>query len=364
MSRWRVGLVCNTKANTPKSAEGPADSLAEFDSLETVEALKGAIEAAGHQVTFLEANEGFLDEVREVAPDICFNIAEGLRGDSRESQIPAVLEMLGIPYSGARVIGHAISLDKAATKRMWRDNGLPTASFQVFLDPGEAIAPELEYPLFVKPLREGTGMGINKLSIVRDEAGLRRQLRWVIQTYRQPALVETFLPGREFTVGVIGNLLLPGDQPRNDLYDERGFHVFPVLEIDSNIGAGDGTYNVDAKSFVPGEEGAPLYHCPADIPVELESRLKELAIAGFLAVGGLDLSRVDFRLGADGKPYLMEINTLPGLNPIVSDMCIMAAAEGLPYERLIQEVLELAAERAAREGLLLSQPADQPTAGR
>jgi len=174
--------------------------------------------------------------------------------------------------------------------------------------------------------------------------------RWVLETYRQPALVEAFLPGCEFTVGILGNRLQPGDPPRNELYDERGYHLLPVLEIDSHHGAGDGLYNVDAKSYVPGEEGAPLYLCPADIPAELERELKELTVLAYEAVSGMDISRVDFRLGADGRPYLMEINTLPGLNPVVSDICIMANAEGLPYARLINEILLLAANRYAQEG--------------
>jgi len=131
----------------------------------------------------------------------------------------------------------------------------------------------------------------------------------------------------------------------NNLYDEQGFHLFPVLEIDSTVGTVQGLYNTEAKSYYPGEEGAPLYLCPADIPQDLEAELKRLAVAAFEAIGGLDVSRVDFRLGADGQPYLMEINTLPGLNPTVSDLCIMARAEGMPYADLINEIVNLAIDR-------------------
>jgi D-alanine-D-alanine ligase len=319
--------------------------LAEYDSTETVQALEDALLAGGHQVILLEADETLPDTVRRAAPDICFNIAEGLQGDARESQVPALLEMLGIPYTGSGVLSHALSLDKAATKRIWRDVGLPTAPFQVFRRGDERLDRQLSFPLFVKPVHEGTGMGINGHSIVFNAAELRRQARWVIQTYRQPALVESYLPGREFTVGLIGNTLSPRERRWNDLYDQRGFHLFPVLEIDANVGAGQGLYNAASKSHNPDEEGAPLYLCPAEIPDALEAELKQMGVAAFEAIDALDLGRVDFRLASDGRPYLLEINTLPGLNPTVSDLCIMARAEGMDYTDLINEILYLAADR-------------------
>ena len=373
---WRVGLIYNLKYNVCMGPDAPPDALAEYDSIETVQALEDALLAGGHQVIPLEADETLPDTVRRAAPDICFNIAEGLRGDARESQVPALLEMLGIPYTGSKVLAHALSLDKAVTKRIWRDAGLPTAPFQVFHREDESPEGGFDFPLFVKPVHEGTGMGINGDSVVYDETALRQQVRWVIQTYRQPALVESYLPGREFTVGLIGNTLSPGGLRWNDpsagpwsfgtcpgrqvqgpgtkgsgqgLYDERGFHLFPVLEIDANVGAGQGFYNAASKFYNPGEEGAPLYLCPADIPAALEAELKQLSVAAFEAIGALDLGRVDFRLGSDSRPHLLEINTLPGLNPTVSDLCIMARAEGMHYTDLINEILYLAVERYARE---------------
>jgi D-alanine-D-alanine ligase len=350
-----LALIYNLKYHVEVEPGAPTDALSEYDSTDTVQALEDAIRAGGHRVTHLEADETLLDTVRQTAPDICFNIAEGLRGDSRESQVPALLEMLGVPYTGSRVLAHAISLDKAATKRIWRDAGLPTAPFQVFHRGDEPLDRQLAFPLFVKPVHEGTGMGINGDSIVRDEAALRRQAQWVIQTYRQPALVEAYLPGREFTVGLIGNALSPGEERWSGLatnsgqrvYNARGFHLFPVLEIDANVGAGEGLYNAASKSYDPGEEGAPLYLCPADIPESQATEMKQLAVEAFEAIGALDLGRVDFRMGGDGRPYLLEINTLPGLNPILSDICIMASAEGMPYADLINEILYLAMARYA-----------------
>jgi D-alanine-D-alanine ligase len=357
MSDWRVALIYNSKHNVQVDPDAPPDALAEYDSIETIQAIEDALLAGGHQVIPLEADETLLDTIRQIDPGICFNIAEGLRGDARESQVPALLEMLGIPYTGSKVLAHALSLDKAAAKHVWHNLGLPTAPFHVFRRGDEPLDGQLTFPLFIKPVREGTGMGINGHSVVHSEAELREQVHWVIQTYRQPALVEGYLPGREFTVGLIGNTLAPREYRWNGpstgsgchLYDERGFHLFPILEIDSTVGAVQGLYNAEAKSYYPGEESAPRYLCPADISLALEAELKRLAVAAFEAIGALDMSRVDFRLGADGRPYLLEINTLPGLNPMVSDLCIMARTEGMYYTDLINEILSLAAERYAQE---------------
>jgi len=368
MNGYRVALLYNLKYNVSVGPDAPPDALAEYDSTETVQALEDALVAGGHQVIPLEADETLPHTVRQAAPDICFNIAEGLRGDARESQVPALLEMLGIPYTGSKVLAHALSLDKAAAKRIWRDAGLPTASFQLFCRGDEPLDGQLAFPLFVKPVHEGTGMGINGHSVVYDEDALRRQVYWVIKTYHQPALVESYLPGREFTVGLIGNSLAPGEERSEDgrptvlgssLYDEQGFHLFPALEIDASVGAGQGLYNAASKSYDPGADGAPLYLCPADIPEALETEMRRLAWLAFEAIGALDLGRVDFRLGTDGSPYLLEINTLPGLNPTVSDICIMAKAEGMRYTDLINEILYLAVERYAREHRAAEVQADE-----
>ncbi|MBC8450534.1 MAG: hypothetical protein H8D78_22600 [Chloroflexi bacterium] len=350
MTAWRVALLYNLKANVPLDTGAPDDALAEYDSVETVQGLEDALRAGGHQVIPLEADETLLDTIRQAAPDICFNIAEGLRGDAREAQVPALLEMLGIPYTGSQVLAHALSLDKAATKRIWRDVGLPTAPFQVFQRQDEPLLPGLAFPLFVKPLREGSGMGINSRSVVGDERALREQARWVIRTYRQPALVEAFLSGREFTVGILGNTLAPGERPPAALYDERGFHTLPLLEIDvSPVAEAGGLYTSHVKSDHP---LAPNYLCPAPVDDALAQELRRLAVAAFEAIGALDVARVDFRMGSDGQPYLLEINTLPGLNPTYSDIVMAARAEGMSYTTLVNEILHLAARRyGLRDGL-------------
>ena len=349
MKPLRIALLYNLKHNVPVADDAPEDALAEYDSDETATGLERALAAAGHLVFPLEGDETLLDTIRQVRPDICFNICEGIRGDARESHVPALLEMLGIPYTASKVLTHAVSLDKVAAKRIWRDSGLPTAPFQVFSRGDEALAPGLSFPLFVKPSREGTGMGVNDRSVVADEAALRRQVAWVLSTYRQPALVETYLPGREFTVGLIGNRRNGDGAAPTSFYDDRGYHVLPVLEIDvSGVDGAHLLYTGYIKSKTP---MAPRYLVPAPIPDALRDELRELAVQAFEAIGGLDVARVDFRLGADDRPYLLEINTLPGLNPTISDMVLAANGEGVSYETLVQEILHQAVCRYGLDGV-------------
>jgi D-alanine-D-alanine ligase len=167
----------------------------------------------------------------------------------------------------------------------------------------------------------------------------------LFNAYKQPVLVEEFLPGREFTVGFIGNRGAPINRRRPALYDDDGYHWFPVLEIDTLSSVSPTIYGHDAKALDIGTAGAPNYLCPADIPESLRARLIDLTRRAAEALEVRDVSRVDFRMGVDGEPYLLEINTLPGLNPELSDLCIMAAAEGISHSTLITEILYLAAER-------------------
>jgi D-alanine-D-alanine ligase-like ATP-grasp enzyme len=342
---WRIALLANLKDEVVHEAGDPPDAGAEFDRLETIEALAQALERDGHWVHFCRADQSLVDSLSNLRPHICFNIAEGVQGDAREAQAPALCELLGIPYTASRVLPNAISLDKTQTKRIWEGHGLPTPKFQEFKTSRNPIRTDFIYPLLVKPVGEGTGMGIDEGSIVFSEKDLRKRIEWVLRTYRQPALVEEFLPGREFTVGYIGNPGKRNNRRRPDLYDADGYHFFPVLELDSSRSVSPGVYGNAAKSLDIGENGAPDYICPAPISKALARRMKDLARQAAEAIGAADVSRVDIRLGSDGEPYLLEINTLPGLNPAVSDLCIMAAAEGMQYDVLIQEILYLGAER-------------------
>ncbi len=345
-----VALLANLKKNAPTWSGMSPDRWDDLDSEETIQTITAALEAGGHQVTFLEGDITLVDNLPKVEPDICFNICEGHFGDGREAQVPALLEMLRIPYTGSQVLTLALALDKPMTKRVLAYHGLPTPPFQVFERLHEPIDPELKFPLFVKPSREGTGMGVSAESIVRDEGQLRTQLQRIFERYDEPALVEHFIEGREVTMGVVGNLVSPvawrvpedEDAPRI----LKGLHFFPPLEVDMSAYPPEeaGIYTSRIKV-----EMAHDFHClcPAPLNDELVEELRWWTAATFRVTGCLDVARVDFRLDAsDGdKPYILEVNPLPGLNPGYSDLCIEAAADGWTYEELINEILNLAAER-------------------
>src|SRR5688572_18562117 len=343
---WKIAVLANIKDDSHPKPEGvPPDAFADFDHIETIDSIRTALETDGHQTVFIQADTELPFALKEERPDICFNIAEGLGGDAREAQVPALLEMMQIPYTGSRVMGNAISLDKTLTKRIWRDRRLPVAPFQEFSTGDEPLRPELHFPLFVKPAREGTGMGVDTGAIVSNEVELRERVKWVVNTYRQPALVEHFLPGREFTVAMMGRADSKLYSRNPDWYDPDGFHRFPIMELDSSRSVTPGIYSQAAKSKDIGEEGSPEYYCPAEVEPELAKKLQYYAWRAHNLLGALDISRVDIRLDAKGQPCLIEINTLPGLTPAFSDLCLIANAEGITYTDLILEILYLGASR-------------------
>jgi D-alanine-D-alanine ligase len=343
---WKVAVLANIKDDKVAKPEGvPPDAFADFDHIETIDAIRAALETDGHQTVFIQADTDLPYALRDEKPDICFNIAEGLGGDAREAQVPALLEMLQIPYTGSRVLANGISLDKTLTKRIWRDRRLPVASFQEFSIGDEPLRSDLEFPLFVKPAREGTGMGVDMNAIVNNEKELRERAEYIINTYQQPALVETFLPGREFTVGILGRADAKNYSRHPEWYEKDGFHRFPILELDMTRSVTPMVYSQEAKSKDVGEEGAPGYFCPANIEPELEKKLKYFALRAHIILNALDVTRTDVRLDAQGNPRVMEINTLPGLTAGYSDLCLQSQAEGIRYEDLILEILYLGASR-------------------
>ncbi len=343
---WRVAVLANIKEHDrPLPPDVPPDAGADYDYIETINHIRAAIESDGHWTMFIPADTNLPYALRAAKPDICINIAEGLGGDAREAQTPSLLEMLKIPYTGSRVLTNAIALDKTLTKRIWRDRRVPVAPFQEFYTGDEALRPDMRFPLFVKPAREGTGMGVDEKAIVSNEAELRERTKYVITMYKQPALVETYLSGREFTVAVMGrpDAMLYSRHP--EWYDADGFHRFPILELDSSRSITPGIYGLEAKAQSVGSEGAPGYICPTQIEPELSKKLQHYAWRAHNILGALDISRVDVRLDAEGQPCLMEINPLPGLTPNYSDLCLIAKADGISYTDLILEILYLGASR-------------------
>ena len=346
----RIALLANLKKNAPTWPGMSPDLWDDLDSEETIQAIMQAIASGGHDVTFLEGDASLFETLPKVKPDICFNICEGHHGDGREAHVPAMLEMLRIPYTGSQVLTLALALDKPMTKRVLTYHGLPTPPFQVFERVAEPLEPQLSFPVFVKPSREGTGMGVSADSIARNENQLQVQLRRLFERYDQPALVERYIEGREVTMGLVGNLRspvawrVPDDEAAPRIM--KGLHFFPALEVDM------AAYPVEEAGIYTSRIKVEMAHefqylCPAPLTDHQVDELNWLSASVFRVTGCLDVARVDFRLDAsDGdRPYILEVNPLPGLNPGYSDLCIEAAADGWSYEELINEILDLAIER-------------------
>jgi D-alanine-D-alanine ligase len=240
------------------------------------------------------------------------------------------------------------------TKRVLTYHNLPTPAFQTFERVTEPLDPDMQFPMFVKPSREGTGMGVTAESIVYNEIQLRTQLRRQFEIYDQPILVERFIEGREVTIGLLGNLTSPVARRLPDDLEapriSRGLHFFPALEVDMSRYPEEeaGIYTSRIKTELAHEFH---YLCPAPLPKELLEELNWLAAATFRVTGCFDVGRVDFRLDAhdDHKPYILEINPLPGLNPGYSDLPLEAQADGWSFEQLVNRILEEAAHRYGLE---------------
>ena len=330
------------------------DQWDDLDSEETVEAILEALRMGDHEADFFEADVSLVETLPAYKPDICFNIAESHWGDSRESQVPALLEMLRLPYTGSRVMSLALALDKSMTKRVLRFHGLPTPAFQSFERIDEPLDEDMTFPMFVKPSREGTGMGVSARSIVHNELELRRQIKEIIVRYRQPALVEHYVDGREITLGVVGNLRgpvarrVPGDEDAPRI--TAGLHFLPPLEVDLARYPEEegGIYTNRVKTELADDF---YFLCPAPVDEDMLIDLNWYTAAVFRVLGCHDVARVDFRLDRhdNNQPYILEINPLPGLNPRISDLVIEAKAEGISYAELINSIL---LQGAARCGLL------------
>jgi D-alanine-D-alanine ligase len=290
-----------------------------------------------HSVTMIEADENFFERVRNARPEIVFNIAEGLNGVSREAQVPAMLDMLRIPYSGSDPLTLAVCLDKSRTKEILSHHGVPTARFRVVEAMDELPGIGLTPPAMVKPLHEGSSKGIFDSSLVRDPKELGRAVEKVLFEYRQPALVEEFLPGREFTVGILGNapglLVLPAVEIRFDSLPEGVNHI----------------YSYEAK-WIWDRSDNPLqiFECPARLEPALRDEIAGICSRAYRILRCRDWSRIDVRLDAEGRPHIIEVNPLPGILPNPEDnSCLPKAARaaGIPYNTLIQSALGFAAVR-------------------
>lgn len=333
----KIGLACNLKTKV-KDETKPADFYSEFDSQETANSIMEAIRQNGHTVDLIEVGQSDLfTYFRKNRVDMVFNIAEGMHGKFRESEVPAVLDYLDIPYTGSNTFSLALALNKAFTKKILMAEGIPTPAFQVFTKGNEELDPQLRFPLFVKPNLEGSAKGISKNCVVEDRDALYRKVREIISSYRQEVLVEEFIDGKELTVGILEN---------------GKTNVLPILEIDFSTcsKSGEFFYSWRVKEFQGNEElgTVPTFHCPARLDPKTESLVKETALKTHRAVGCLDISRTDIRLSKDNIPYVLEINPLPGLSPRDSNFPLMAYAAGMKYVDIIGAILKNALKRRGK----------------
>ncbi len=328
----RIAVVSNIQHHDRTYAV--VDEEAEFDGIETVEAIRDALRAGGASAEILEAGPDLPEQLKAREIRFVFNIAEGKGGRDREAQVPALLSMLGIPYSGSDALAMSVTLDKALCKRIAASCGIRTAA-SCLLSPGdEERLPPFSYPVIVKPNAEGSGKGITERCIAENEEELRRMLRDLFEKYRQDMLVETYLDGREFTVGILGN--------------GKTMQVFPPMEIVYRHPTQNGYY-VYSYEIKKDYRQHVDYVCPADIPGEAGDEMMRAAETIFRALGCCDLARVDFRMDAAGTPYFLEINQLPGLAPNYSDYPMAAEAVGYSYQDLICAIADCAAERLFSE---------------
>lgn len=352
----RIAVLANLKSNAPADGLDAPDAWAELDGPRTVDAAVDALRRAGHESAFFEGDLSLVDALPRFRPDLCLNLCEGHHGDSRESHVPALLEMLRVPYTGSGVLALAVTLDKPTTKQVLRAHGIATPPSQVFHRADEALDPALRFPLFVKPSREGSGMGVTGDSVARDPDSLRARVAHVLARYQQPCLVERYIRGREVTIGLFGNrgaTVVPEGGGWSEVARVDGMLALPAYEIDhATLPESEGgvyTHRVKGQwqgDWVRGHH----YHCPARLDASRAASLAQLAVATFHATGCRDVARVDIRLDADDgdSPYVLEINALPGVAPGTSDLCYEAAAAGIDHDALI---LGVVAQARARLGL-------------
>lgn len=316
------------------------DAYAEWDSPETIAAVERALGGLG-DVIRLEATPDFPRQLRETRPDIVFNMAEGLTGQNREAHVPAICEFYGIPYSGSDPLTLSLCLHKARAKQMLEFHGIPTTPFALVETLAEARAVKregtLRYPLFAKPVQEGSSKGITERNLIRDRGELLACVAELLEVYEQPVLLEEFLPGAEFTCGVIGN--------------GREARVLPIVGIRFDM-LPEGAlpiYGFEAKwIWDTPEKPLQMFECPARVEPSLGAAIEQVTLRAYHALGCRDWSRIDVRLDAAAVPYIVEVNPLPGVLPNPEDNSCLpkaVAAAGLSYDELIQSCVIAACKR-------------------
>ncbi len=327
----RIGLAYDLKSAVPLELDRPDDALEEYDSPETVSALAAAIEAQGHSVVMLGGGREFLASILRERVDMAFNISEGMgtcRG--REAQVPSVLEMLNIPYSGSDPQCLAICLDKPLTKKLVSMADVRTPRWELVSGTEQLKTRSWDafpFPAFVKPAYEGSSKGILNGCRVAGKAQLDEVVARLLERYRQPVLVEEYIAGDEITVGVVGN-----SPPE----------VVGIMRVLPKRDEANFVYSLEVKRDW---EVLVDYECPSRLEADVLERVASSSLKAFEALGCRDVARVDFRLNREGVPFFLEINPLPGLNPVSGDLPIMSQKMGWTYHELIAAILDAALER-------------------
>ncbi|MBI5545626.1 MAG: ATP-grasp domain-containing protein [Deltaproteobacteria bacterium] len=322
----RVGFAYNVKRVKP-DADGRNDDEAEYDSPKTLQAIREAIASYGHEVVDLEANSELAAKLTTSGVDVVFNVAEGLRGRNREAHVPALCELLDIPYTGSDPATLSIALDKGLAKRMLRQEGVLTPGFML-MTTGKERLKDLKFPMIVKPVAEGSSKGVQPKSVVQSEQELREVAREMAGKYSQPALVEEYITGREFTVGLLGERRPKVLPPMEICFTEKNGPL-PVYSFE---------HKLDWNELV-------RYEAPAKLDPPVSRRMMDIARDIFQSLGCRDVARIDFRMDAAGKIYFIECNPLPGLTPGWSDLCLIAQAAGMDYRTLVGEIMSGAVRR-------------------
>lgn len=322
----RIGLTFNLKKNVVSQAP---DNEAEYDDIETVLAIKKALEGAGLSVLLLEADEQMPALLAQHTVDIVFNIAEGTQGRGREAEVPAILNYYRIPFTGSDETTLCIALDKALTKRLLASYRIRTPKYFVVSKDYKKPLRRAKFPVIVKPNAEGSSKGISDVAIASENDELNALLEENFRLYGQDMLIEEYIHGREFTVGILGN----GS-------DMRVFPPMEIIYLDKQS-----RYNIYSFNVKKDYKRLIRYECPAKISPEAEAEMMGMAKKIYNILQCRDFSRLDFRLSEDGKPYFIEINPLPGLAPGYSDFPMIAEFNGIDYDSLVRAVLESALKR-------------------
>ncbi|MDO9515463.1 MAG: hypothetical protein Q7J01_05090 [Syntrophales bacterium] len=321
----RVGITYDLRDDYLRAGYG-AEETAEFDREDTIHAIETSLEELGYEPVRIGNVKALVQRLNEGDRcDLVFNIAEGLRGYGREAQVPALLDAYEIPYTFSDPLILSLTLHKGMVKRVVRDLGIPTPAFYVVESEADISSVDLPFPLFAKPVAEGTGKGIDAASRITDRQSLTSVCKRLLKKHCQPVLVETFLPGREFTVGILGT-------------GEAAVSI-GVIEVILKENAEPDVYSYENKErFKERVE----YRLVSD---EMAKQAERTALAVWRGLGGRDAGRVDLRTDAAGIPNFMEVNPIAGLHPENSDLCIIAAMRGMTYTALIDAIMKSALGR-------------------